>query len=312
MPFTEPEAPATAGEHDDEHQAGDQRPLGADPAGHPVGDQHRHGGDHQVAGEQQRDLAGRGVQLVGDRRQDRVDQADAHERDDAGERDREHGLRLLERARGVRRGGWGGRPPGLAGLAAEPVWAALNLVVLPGAGVRAGESVKRGQRRGERGAVLGAELGEDDGELLGAPGAAAAERGPAVVGDGHLDHPAVHRVRLPAHQAVVLEPADQLRHRRLGDAREGRELREPPGAAPFQRGQCPDRGHGQAARLAQRAKQPDHPLKPARERGRQIGLSHGTVNRVRDFHKFFISHAYGSCLLRYDRTWLSGDEGASP
>src|SRR6185437_510939 len=33
-----------------------QRLLGAETAGDPGGDQHRHRGDHQVAGEQQRDL----------------------------------------------------------------------------------------------------------------------------------------------------------------------------------------------------------------------------------------------------------------
>ena len=43
----------------------------------------------------------------------------------------------------------------LNGLAAEPGWALLNLVVLLGDGVRAGESVKRGQRRGQRGTVRG-------------------------------------------------------------------------------------------------------------------------------------------------------------
>ena len=45
------------GEDHDERQAGDQRALGADPARHPAGDEHRDRGDDQVAGEQQLDLA---------------------------------------------------------------------------------------------------------------------------------------------------------------------------------------------------------------------------------------------------------------
>ncbi len=58
-----PTGPGDRGERDDQHQAGDQRALGADPAGHPAGDQHRHRGDHQVAGEQQLDLGRARVQL---------------------------------------------------------------------------------------------------------------------------------------------------------------------------------------------------------------------------------------------------------
>src|ERR1700683_2911883 len=57
-----------------------------------------HRGDHQVAGEQQLDRARRGLQLLGQRGQDRVDQPDAHERDHAGERDRPDRLGLAERA----------------------------------------------------------------------------------------------------------------------------------------------------------------------------------------------------------------------
>ena len=49
----------------------------------------------EVAREQQLDLARRSVQVLRDRRQDRVDQPEAHERDDGRERDRPHrpGLR---------------------------------------------------------------------------------------------------------------------------------------------------------------------------------------------------------------------------
>src|SRR5262249_28082072 len=91
--------PGGGAEYDDQDQPRDQRLLGPDPAGYPVGDQHGHRGDDEVAGEQQRHLARRGVQLVRDGWQDRVDQADAHERHDAGERDGEDSFRLSERAR---------------------------------------------------------------------------------------------------------------------------------------------------------------------------------------------------------------------
>ena len=41
--------------------------------------EHRHRGDDEVAGEQQLTWLGVASQLLGQRRQDRVDQADAHE-----------------------------------------------------------------------------------------------------------------------------------------------------------------------------------------------------------------------------------------
>ena len=68
----------------------------ADAAGDEAGDEHRDAGDREVAREQQLDLARRGVELLGQRGQDRVDQADAHEGDDAGEGDGPDGLGLLE------------------------------------------------------------------------------------------------------------------------------------------------------------------------------------------------------------------------
>ena len=98
MALIDGEAPARALNDDDDDEARNQGALGADPARHPVGDEHRHRGHDQVAGEQQRDLAGRSVQLPGDRRQDRVDQPDPHERHDARERDREDSFRLPEGA----------------------------------------------------------------------------------------------------------------------------------------------------------------------------------------------------------------------
>ena len=63
--------------------------------------EHREAGDEQVAGEQHLGLGGRRLQVVGDGRQDRVDEPDAHERDDAGERDRPDLLGLLEDAGGA-------------------------------------------------------------------------------------------------------------------------------------------------------------------------------------------------------------------
>ena len=65
-------------------------------AGDDAGDQHRDTHDRHVAGEQQRDLARRGAELVGDRLEDRVDEADAHERDDAREGDGPDGTGLLQ------------------------------------------------------------------------------------------------------------------------------------------------------------------------------------------------------------------------
>src|ERR1035438_8126137 len=90
--------PGQRAEHDDQHQATDQGALRANPGGHPAGHQHRHGRHHQVAGEQQLDLARRRVQLDAQRGQDRVHEPDAHKRDHAGERDRPDRLGLTERA----------------------------------------------------------------------------------------------------------------------------------------------------------------------------------------------------------------------
>ena len=83
-------------EHDDQHQPGEQGALRADPRGDHAGDQHRDAHHRHVAGEQQRDLARRRVELVGDRLEDRVDEADPHERDDAREGDGPDGARLVE------------------------------------------------------------------------------------------------------------------------------------------------------------------------------------------------------------------------
>ena len=57
-----------------------------------------------VAGEDQGDLAGRGVQADRDGRQDRVDQADAHEGDHGREGDRPHSPWLGEERPRLHRG----------------------------------------------------------------------------------------------------------------------------------------------------------------------------------------------------------------
>ena len=62
----------------------------------PAADQHRHAGHREVGGEQQRDLARRRLQVVGERGEDRVDEADAHEGDDAREGHGPHGSWLLQ------------------------------------------------------------------------------------------------------------------------------------------------------------------------------------------------------------------------
>jgi hypothetical protein len=50
------------------------------------GDEHGHRSDQEIAGEEQRNLAGAGVQVLGDGRQDGIHQADAHEREHGRER----------------------------------------------------------------------------------------------------------------------------------------------------------------------------------------------------------------------------------
>jgi hypothetical protein len=100
MPPIEFDVSASAAKHDDEDQADGQCGLGADAAGYPADHQHRDRGHDQIAGEQQRHLARRGVQAAGQCGQDRIDEPDAHERHDTGERHGPDGTRLLERARG--------------------------------------------------------------------------------------------------------------------------------------------------------------------------------------------------------------------
>jgi hypothetical protein len=62
-------------EDDDQGEPAEQRPLGADATGHGAGHEHRDPSEGEVAGEEQLDLAGRGLQVLGDGGQDRIDQA---------------------------------------------------------------------------------------------------------------------------------------------------------------------------------------------------------------------------------------------
>ena len=72
--------------------------LPPDPTGDPAGDEHGDRRDHEIAREKQLDRTRSCMQLPGQRWQDWVHQANSHERDDAGQGDRPHGLRLPERA----------------------------------------------------------------------------------------------------------------------------------------------------------------------------------------------------------------------
>ena len=83
---TLPDEPARAADDDDQREPAEKRALRSDPARHHAGDEHGDAHHRHVAGEQQRDLARRRVQLRGDLLEDRVDQPDPHERDHAGER----------------------------------------------------------------------------------------------------------------------------------------------------------------------------------------------------------------------------------
>src|SRR5690606_18592579 len=84
------------GEGDDEREADEQGPAGADAARDPARDEHHGAGHEQVAREQQLGLGGRRVQVRRDRGKDRVDEPDAHERDDARERDGPDRARLAQ------------------------------------------------------------------------------------------------------------------------------------------------------------------------------------------------------------------------
>ena len=83
-------------EDDDERETNDQSPPAADPTGNPAGDQHGDRRHHEVAREEQFDRAWRRIELLGQGRQDGVDQADAHEGDNAGQSNRPDGPRLAE------------------------------------------------------------------------------------------------------------------------------------------------------------------------------------------------------------------------
>src|SRR5690606_7031042 len=83
-------------EHDDEGETDQQGPAGADAAGDPAREEHHRARHEQVAREQQLGLGGRRVQVGRDRGKDRIDESDAHERDDAREGDRPDRARLAQ------------------------------------------------------------------------------------------------------------------------------------------------------------------------------------------------------------------------
>src|SRR5699024_5921649 len=70
--------------------------LDTEAAGNDAGNEHGHAHYGHVAGKQQCGLRRGGTERIGNRYQDRVDQADAHECDDAGEGDGEYGFGLLQ------------------------------------------------------------------------------------------------------------------------------------------------------------------------------------------------------------------------
>ena len=221
---------------------------------------------------------------MGDGRQDRVHQADAHERHDACERDGEDGFRLPKRARDRACVG-----------AAHAVLSSRGLSVSP---LRASQRVDGRQRRGERRLVLRADPGQDYGESLGSHGPAAAQHLPPHLGQPDLDDPSVGGVRVPADQPGILQPGDQLGHGRLGHALLDGERGEPPWPRPLQGGQRRGRGQGQAVRRAQRPEQPDQPLQPSRDPGRQRRLRPASASRPSEIS---ISNLYHILMLSCHR-----------
>ncbi|MPL74090.1 hypothetical protein SDC9_19900 [bioreactor metagenome] len=95
------------GEDHDQPGAEDQRRPRADPARDEARYQHHPRGDEEIGGEEQRHLRWSRIQPGGDRGQDRIDQADRHEADDAGESGGPDRGRLVEKARWL--GSAGGR-----------------------------------------------------------------------------------------------------------------------------------------------------------------------------------------------------------
>ena len=220
-----------AREHDDQHEPGDEGVLGADPAGDPAGDEHRDRGDDEVAGEQQRDLARRGVQLGGERGQDRVDEPDAHERDHAGEGDGPHRSGLAEGAAGRSCGEFLSRRDGR-----RRPWRPR---------ARRGRR-RRGRRAGRRG------------PRRGPGGARRAPRGRPGDGDEHAAP--VGGVGCPFDQAARGQPADQPGHRGLRDALGLGELGDAPGAAAFEVGEGRGGHQAQPATRGQPRQQGDEPV----------------------------------------------------
>ena len=137
------------------------------------------------------DLARGGVELAGQRGQDRVDEADAHEGDDAGEGDGPDGLGLL------------------------------GQVVI----VSFDQLVQHGQRGGERLALVRVERGSRASSSGGARVAHRVQPLAALGGDGDEHGARVAGVGAALDEPVALEPADERGHRRLRDAPRRRRAR---------------------------------------------------------------------------------------
>ena len=86
--------PGQAGAGNDHDEAEQQRAFGTDPARHDDGDQHRDAHHRHLAGEQQRHLRGRCIEVVRDWLENRVDETDPHERDDRREGNGPNGFGL--------------------------------------------------------------------------------------------------------------------------------------------------------------------------------------------------------------------------
>ena len=172
---------------------------------------------------------------LGEHGEDRVDEADAHEGDDAGEGDGPHGARLVEEA---------------------VSHVAISLV-------------EGGKSGGERRAGVVVEMIEAGLQGRGALGAHGGELLAAVRGQLDPDRAGVRGVGGLAHEAVGLEPADQAGHRRLGDALGGGQVGDPlrsVGSEPAQDQQRADA----AAAVRRRAQQLRELREPALELNGEI------------------------------------------
>ena len=190
------------------------RPSRARPsARHPPRHEHRDAGDREVAREQQRDLARRGVEVLREHGQDRVHEPDAHEGDHAREGDRPDGLGLVGDAH------------------------SSSSISRSSSGSAAASAARSSAVKSLEAAL----------EQRGARGAHRLQAREPVVGQMHAHGPRVVGVRRAPHQPVALEAPDERRDRRLRDRLGLGELGDPARAGVAQRRQHGGRG---AAHLA--------------------------------------------------------------